>query len=293
MPTVSVIIPTTCERGRIECLKRAIASVRTQENVRVDVIIVVNGNRFDPASFEALKENKQVQVWYQTQGSAPLAQRLGRSKVASDFFAFLDDDDEYLPGALERRVQPLLADRDIDFVASNGLRMVNGNDRVAILHPEAIDADPLWALCKENWLASCGGLFRSSSVTVGYFDDPAPFLEWTYLAYKLASSLKMHFLDIATFRIHDSPTSLSKSDAYRQAEAGVLMRILALDIPPRVRMLLRRKIGRTYHELSSHHAAIGRTRLAWRYHLMSLTLPGRWQYILYSRRLLFSFVGKA
>jgi len=290
MPTVSVIIPTTCEQRRAGSLKRAIASASTQENVRVNVIIVVNGNRFDPVLFETLKKNKDLKVLYQSQGSAPLAQRLGRSSVETAFFSFLDDDDEYLPNALQSRFKPFLTDNEIDFVASNGFRMVEGIDHIAMTHVDAIREDPLLALCEENWLASCGGLFRSSSVTPEYFHDPAPFLEWTYLAYRLTTSLKMVFVDIQTFRIHDSTFSLSKSNAYRHAEAGVLKRILALNIPPRVQTLLLRKIGKAYHALSSHYAAIGGMRLAWRYHLMSLAFPGRWNYILYSRRLLFRFL---
>ena len=45
--------------------------------------------------------------------------------------------------------------------------------------------DPLRALVIENWLASCGGLFRSDRVSIDYFDGVTRHYEWTFLAYSL------------------------------------------------------------------------------------------------------------
>ena len=61
------------------------------------------------------------------------------------------------------------------------------------------------------WLASCGGLYRTSMVDVRAFAGLPRFLEWTYLGLKLASTRRMFFLDQPTFRVHDSEDSLSKS----------------------------------------------------------------------------------
>jgi hypothetical protein len=59
---------------------------------------------------------------------------------------------------------------------------------------------PLRALKVQNWLASCGGLYRSRSVSIEYFDEEATYFEWTLLAYKLASKLKMAFVDVPAYR---------------------------------------------------------------------------------------------
>jgi hypothetical protein len=286
LPTVSVIIPTTCEARRWESLQRAIDSARDSQGVEVSVIVVVNGKRFDQACLDELRSRTDITVAYREEGSAPLAQRHGRSMVRTGFFAFLDDDDEYLPQALAHRCAPLLADPSLGFVATNGYRRLGTQDRVVVTTARAVQADPLAALARENWLASCGGLFRTSSVSLDYFDDPAPFLEWTYLAYRLALDFKMVFLDVPTFRINDTPASLSKSAAYREAELSVLLRIAALPLPRSVMRQVRGKVGRVYHDLSFEARLQGHSARAWGLHVRSLLLPGGWRYLGYSRKLL-------
>lgn len=286
MNRISVIIPTTCETGRRGSLKRAIASVAAQERVSVELIVVVNGLRFDPECYEELRSMPGLNVAYLEEGSLPLAVKHGRSLATAPYFSFLDDDDEYLPDALWRRLQPLLSDEAIDYVVSNGYSCIEGRDRQAVINVEAVRNDPLRALLKENWLASCGGLYRSSRVSTGYFDGKTRYLEWTLLAYKLASTRKMVFVDEPTYRIHDSLGSLSKSEAFREAEIGVLAQILTLDLPADIKVGLRVKIGRAYHSLSNHYRRQGDFRRAWRCHLASLRHPEGFRYLTYSRRLL-------
>lgn len=291
--TVSVIIPTSCEARRWPSLQRAIDTARDQEQVDVSLIVVVNGDRVVQQNVDQLRRMAGVTVLYQAQGSAPLAQLLGRQTVRTDFFCFLDDDDEYLPGALRTRLAPMLDDPQLAFVATNGWRNVAGRDRLAVSCGDAVRVDPLYALCNENWLASCAGLYRSASVPTAYFEAPAPYFEWTYLAYKLALALPMAWLDEPTFRINDTPTSLSKSTAYRTAEAGVLLRVLALRPPAPVAAAVGRKIGSTFHDLADDNVELGSLGPAWRYHLLSLRHPGRWRYLLYSRKLLTLALRKA
>jgi glycosyltransferase involved in cell wall biosynthesis len=285
LPSISVIIPTTCERARWASLERAIAGILAQDGVAAQLIVVVNGNRYDPDCFEALKRKQGVSVLYRSVGSAPLAQTAGRAAVSTPFFAFLDDDDDYLPGALATRVAPLLADPALDFVVTNGYRARGGIDERAISDSGAIVADPLGALCEQNWMASCAGLFRTSSVGADYFDDPAPYMEWTYLAFRLTTRLRMRWIDQPTYRINDSPVSLSKSEVYLRSELDILKRILALPLPPSVRRAVRRKIGGASHAFAERARAQGQSAEALRFHLGSLAQPGGWRYLLYSRKL--------
>jgi glycosyltransferase involved in cell wall biosynthesis len=283
---VSVIIPTTCERVRWDALERAIGGVLSQQGVATQVIAVVNGKRYDADCLEALKRKEGVTVLYRSTGSAPLAQAAGREAVSTPFFAFLDDDDEYLPGALAIRLAPLLADPALDFVVTDGYRALGGRDELAVGDQGAIAADPIGALCKRNWMASCAGLFRTRSVTPDYFADPAPYMEWTYLAFRLAGQLRMRWLDTPTYRINDSPASLSKSEAYLESELDILRRVLALPLPAPVRGAVRRKLGRACHVFAEQSRGRGRLAQAWRFHLDSLVQPGGWRYLAYSRKLL-------
>lgn len=287
MNAVTVIIATTCETSRRSALMNAIQSVLNQKNAATDVITVVNGNRIDTACLEQLRSMPRVQVVEQAEGSYPKAIRTGRVQVQAPFFAFLDDDDEYLPDAIAQRIAPLFVDPTLDFVASNGLRRLRGKDYIVVKRPDAVRIDPLRALALGNWLASCGGLFRTASVGIEYFDGKTAYLEWTYLAYQLASTKSMAFVDEPTFVINDSPGSLSKSDAYAVAAAQVLRKILMLDLPGSVRCDVRKKLGRALHDIAGRKCAGGNWCQAWKYHVASLVCPGGLQYLLYSRKLIF------
>lgn len=286
LPHIDVIIPTTCESSRWQSLQRAIASVQCQLGVRPRVVVVVNGTRFDPASFRQLGEMKDLEVIYREIGGVSGAQKLGRTQVTAPFFAFLDDDDEYLPGGLAARLQPLLESDSIDFVVSNGYDHCAGEDYLRIEDVATVQRDPLRALLSENWLASCGGLFRSDRIPSDYFDGETNYFEWTWLAYRLMTERSMRFVDVPTFRVHDSPGSASKSMEYRLAEVMVLEKIAALSLPADVLARLRIKRGKALHGLADYFRSRGMSRLAWRYHLASLFNADGWRYLAYSRKLL-------
>jgi hypothetical protein len=169
---------------------------------------------------------------------------------------------------------------------ANGYRCVNGEDRIIIKSAAPVGEDPLLTLGTQNWLASCSGLFRSATVTPDFFSNPAPYVEWTYLAYRLSVARRMHFVDVAGYRIHESAMSLSKSDAYRNAELEVLQRVLALPLPADVARAIRRKLGRSHHDCASRHLERGRMGAAWSHHLKSLVYPGGMAWLLYTRKLL-------
>lgn len=286
MPVVNVIIPTTCESRRWPGLLRAISCLTNQEGVAVDVLVVVNGQRYDAGLFEQLRARADVRVIYQAEGSLPAALRLGRSLVTHEYFGFLDDDDEYLPGALLTRLKPMLQNPELDVVATNGYACAF-DDRLRTLAVEHINDRPLEVLVGENWLASCGGLFRSAAITLEYFDGVTKHFEWTLLAFRIVNDgHPIRFLNVATFRINDTPESLSKSSAYQRGAAEFIEKLLAMNPPPRVRQALRRKLSAACHDLAEQYRSAGDRRNAWRYHLRSLAGPGGFRYASYTRWLL-------
>lgn len=282
---ITVIIPTTCEAQRWESLLRAIDSVFRQSEVAVQLLLVVNGQRVDPSHYEALCQMPGLVVVRLAEG-LPMAQRMGRSLVTTPYFSFLDDDDEYLPGGLLARLAPLEQDSAVDFVASQGVRCLDGVDHPCWPSTAAIHRDPLRALSDTNWLASCGGLFRTRSISIDFFDGRSSYLEWTLLAYKLAISRRMAFVDTPAFRIHDSSGSLSKSTAYRYGEIVVIQQILQLELPGDVRDSVRIKLGNAHHSLSDFCRRQHLKKDAWRHHVASLMQAGGWRFIPYTRKLL-------
>ena len=286
-PRITVIIPTTCNSARRESLTRAIAGVLSQEGVAVELVVVVNGTRYDPALLSTLRADPRFRVVYQEEGNLPAALRLGRSHVTGEFFSFLDDDDEYLPDALRMRAAHLLADPELDVVATNGLRDAPADARY-IDDTCGINDDPFAAMIRRNWLASCGGLYRSSAIHLDYFDGKTKHFEWTLLAFRiLLAKHKTLFVNVPTYRVYDSPGSLSKSLEYQRAAVGFLEYLLSMQPPPRIHRALRRKLTIAHHDLSSQFLQAKDRGNAWRYHFKCLTGPGAWHYLAYTRRLFF------
>ena len=96
----------------------------------------------------------------------------------------------------------------------------------------------------------------------------------------------MRFLNAPSFRVHDSPVSLSKSAAFHESEIDALVRIAELDMPGDVRRGLYRKIGLSHHDLSDFYRRKQDYTQSRRHHLKSLIRPGGYRHLAYSRKLL-------
>ncbi len=110
---VSIIIPTTCLAQRASLLRRAIDGVLSQAGVYLELIVVVNGTCFDQTLYSALRTDERFQVLYLPEGNVSAARSAGLRAAQGEFYGFLDDDDEYLPGALFTRVTEMRRDSTI------------------------------------------------------------------------------------------------------------------------------------------------------------------------------------
>lgn len=285
LPVVSVIIPTVCSTARAPSLARAIDSVAAQRDVAVEIVVVVNGPAVDEASYAALRADPRLRVERLEQGSAPGACRHGRAVATGEFFSFLDDDDEYLPGALATRCAPLRADPAVDFVVTDGYGG-DGSKLWSNVDVRSITADPLGSLMQSNWLASCGALFRAASIGVTQFDGLARMVEWTMLAYRLvADGFRFVLLEQPTFRLGDTPGSLSKTFEYQIGTIDMLRALLADARSAPVRDLLHRKLSDSMHLVADVHRVRGEWLQAWNWHLRSLGHRGGLRYASFTARL--------
>lgn len=283
---ITIIIPTTCEAKREVTLVRALASLRGQTIGGPSILVVANGSRVDNGVLQRVCAAPDVRLSRLEEGSLPRALAHGRASVATPYFGFLDDDDEYLPQALSLRLDMLERYTQAVVCATDGYDHLDGVDRLRETVSPNATKDPLRGLLQANWLASCGGLYRTDLVPVSYFDGETKYYEWTLLAYKLAASSQVLLLETPTYRLHVSSGSLSRSEAYRLAEPEVLKKICSMDLPADVRSALRRRIGNAYHGLAGYFLRSGRTRDAWRFHFHSLTQAGGWRYAPYTAKLL-------
>lgn len=280
--TVSVIIPTTAELGRRESLLRAIDSVLTQQGVATDLVVVANGVRCDEALLQVI-EKLPVRIVRLREASLPSAIHAGRLSVKNQYFSFLDDDDIYLPDALSRRLDALHTGV-ADFAVSNG---INAGGGLVIPDIRRVENDPLRALMTRNWLASCGGLYRTESIPAELFHELVKYLEWTVLSFRLLmAGKKVCFVDQVTFQISETEGSASKQRSMESLQNAVaVVDYMFTHAPAEVCRGLSWKRASTYHEFSNYCLRSNRMSQAWWMHWLSIRRGG-WQYVLYTRHLL-------
>src|SRR6202522_3854408 len=109
MVTVSAVIPT---RGRPELLRRAVRSALAQTLRDIEVLVVIDGP--DPVTQAVLQELVQqdgrlrVLTLPCSVGGSDARNR-GVDAAAGEWVAFLDDDDEWLPGKLQAQLDAVCA----------------------------------------------------------------------------------------------------------------------------------------------------------------------------------------
>lgn len=286
---VSIIIATSLETPRTKVMMRAVESIISQIGCSAVPIIVVNGSRYDTDALSYWKSKNNIRLFQLQEGNHIKARLYGRMQVDTEFFGFLDDDDVYLPGALNARLVPMRADPNIDIVVGNGIIESKGHENIVLSKLELHRADPLISLAVENWMASCSALFRTQEIGAEYFQHSDQYMEWTALAFRLcADGKRLFFLNDLTFRISDSPQSLSKTHAYAVKGQDTLRRLLEIPVSREAFGVWDRKYGSALHDVAEYHRSRGEQGLAWKAHLRSLFHTGGLRYVLYSRHLLLS-----
>lgn len=292
----TVIIPSTCEEFRAPMLRRAILSCLAQGN-GVEVLVVANGPRVCDTALKTV-EQLGARLLRQSVGNVSLARYAGVQAASGDFFCFLDDDDELLPGSVEARLGAFTA--DIDIVVSNGLDRTQGGTDTQATPPaiaNAIAGDLIGSFLTHNWFASAAPLFRSKTISTSLFNIEDRYFEWTILFFSLAlGGFKFRHIDFLGFvRYQDNPTSASKTNSYALAHPTVIASIIdrhsTTGLTTRHRKQLVDKLIRAYNTTAQLFIAQNNLREAWLAHLHCIRLGG-WRYLPFTRHLLVQSVKR-
>lgn len=287
LPRVSVIVPTTCETARGAQITRSIGSVFAQTGVAAELILVVNGSLVDQCLLDQWRGEPRLTVHRIDEGNVSRARVAGLRHATGDFFSFLDDDDEFLPGALELRARLLRDHPEFDVVVTNGFRHNDGDvAHVSAEFESAIHADVGGSFLQRNWFASPASMFRRATCEISLFDTGLRYFEWTYLFFRLLSSSKrFHFDGRLTYRIYENnPASISRTAQYELAWPSVLRRVLDLPLESRLKVLIRDSRLTALNHSSVLQLKGGYVGEAARLHWQCL-MAGGWRYLPYTGRL--------
>jgi glycosyltransferase involved in cell wall biosynthesis len=288
LPKVCAIVRSTGDRTRAELLKRAVASILTQTGIDVECIVVFNGSDYDDSLLAWTQAQRHTRTFVLDCADKALATLMGRAMVRGDFFCFLDDDDQYLPGALAFRANYLAERPLLDCVATNGYYVSERRVRPVFAKADRFARDGYVEslLHSRNWLASCGGMFRASTVPAAYFTNLTRHREWTLIAYRIATDLRVEFVNRLGYRVYNLAGSQSKRSTYVDAGVEVLDAMLAWPRGARYAAALRRQKARAYRGAASYYRIYHDFGRAWSAYWHALRSPGGWRHAPYGALLM-------
>ncbi len=254
---VSVIIPTF---NRAREVPRAISSVLAQTRPPDEIIVVDDGSTDDtPEVLERF--GKAIRVIRQANAGPSAARNRGIFDSRGDVLMFLDSDDEWLPGKVERQISLLeRAGSAVSCCWCNTLmRHADGTARtafeVARLHPkldEGLWLNVLEVVASRFILLNQGLAVRREAITrVGGFDESLRLMEDHDLAFRLARLEPWAFISECLVQWNGGAANSLSAEAYRDqlavlaASRDVLERAVRAGLPSRrVRGLLKRGLIR-------------------------------------------------
>lgn len=249
-PAISVVIATY---KRPHLIERALDSVRAQSLRPAEIIVVDDASGDETGDIVAAwsaRSGLEVDfIAASRNGGVGAARNIAMRRATGEFVAFLDSDDEYLPGALETLVGPLLAHDDVVLSFADGvqywadgrptIRMMArcldpARDTVA-LDPAQPDwrrlADPQSQLLVTSMIPTCAAMFRRyAAEMVGLMPEYRHGEDWIFwLKLSDRGAFACQFVDVAkihrqddnlTGRDHNLATSRQNVDSLLRLQAG-------------------------------------------------------------------------
>lgn len=204
-PQFSVIIPT---RNRERYLQEAVASVLTQQDVDLELLVVNDG---EPLSISF--SDKRVRILENEKRTAVPARNLGVANAIGEFVAFLDDDDFFIDA---RHLAKAMTEfrQYTDFYFANGeMRFADGAVKLFDQNATA------QSLERDNTILISAVCYRRSiHDKLGVFDESLPYYwDWDWYLRVARGGFNLHHQnDVAVaIRVHQNNMSTRNEEARR------------------------------------------------------------------------------
>ncbi len=212
--TVSIVL---CTFNRAELLPRAIESVSGQTYQFWELIIVNDGSTDDTKQIidQYREKDERIITIHQSNQGLSRSRNNAIERASGKYFALIDDDDEYLPTHLEKRVEYLGNNPDVDIVWG-GLDPQGPEDRHFVMDMERPG--------QKIHLSDCfvsGTLFGKISVyrELGGFRDLEYAEDWDFIK-RAKEKYTVHQVYFPTYLYYiDAPNRMSDLYAKGNTEA--------------------------------------------------------------------------
>ncbi len=205
--TISVIIPTF---NRSATIQRCLDSVLKQTH-QADEIIVIDDGSTDRTS-ELIQNNyNNIKYIHQENSGVSSARNTGIQESVSEWLAFLDSDDEWLPNKLETQLETIQQNPGFRLIHSDEIWVRNGR-RVNPKHKHQKYGGNIYEYCLPLCCISPSAVMihRSLFNEIGLFDENLPACEDYDLWLRICSDHSVLFIDeplIIKYGGHDDQLS--------------------------------------------------------------------------------------
>ena len=209
-PSVSVIIPTY---NRSQILKRAVISVLNQSYQDFEVVVVDDASTDETTEVVRKFEDKRIKyIRHKQNRGAPAARNTGLQVSNSEYIAFLDDDDEWLPEKLEIQITAFKAAQpNVGVIYTAFWRVQNGKKK--LFPPSKIkhkQGDVYKQLLNGNFIGLPTVIAKKQCFEkVGLFDECFPRLQdWDFLI-RCAQQYQFMYIDKPLLTSYHTNKSIS------------------------------------------------------------------------------------
>lgn len=212
---VSVIIPTY---NRASSIGNSIQSVLNQTWQNYEIIVVDDGSTDNTRQVVDSFTDKRVRyICMEQNGGASRARNMGISLAESEFVAFLDSDDEWMPEKLEKQMQVMLQASEKVGLVYCRMRGTK-KDGTTLICPELwrpvekLQGHILFSLLVENVIGTPAMLIRKICIEqAGLFDESLKCIEDWELVLRIAEKWEIGFVDDILVEVHFSESGISKN----------------------------------------------------------------------------------